>query len=268
MNLKSDFDCSVAQFRKTKYVADYKSASDCTMVDFKGFSYTVEKSDLTGGDWHKYSKTPETFRLEYFNKQIPTVSVDLPEAYIIPAAWTEIIDALKLHGVKMKTLKDSTNIKVRMYQFSDVTFNSATYEGHLQPDKFSVNTITVNRHFPAGSAVIDMNQRTARIIAQALEPQCKSSFFKWGYFNSIFEQKEYSETYVMEGVAREMMKENPALKEEFEKRKAAGEFHDNQWLMLNWFYVRSKYRDSEMNLYPVGMITDRTEIEKLIYDEK
>ena len=40
----------------------------------------------------------------------------------------------------------------------------------------------------------------------------------WGFFDSIFEQKEYGEPYVLEKLAREMMAKDPKLKEEFERK--------------------------------------------------
>ncbi len=40
----------------------------------------------------------------------------------------------------------------------------------------------------------------------------------WGFFDSIFEQKEYGEAYVLEKLAREMMAKDPKLKAEFERK--------------------------------------------------
>jgi hypothetical protein len=266
MNRRADLDCSDLKFRNEPYNLDYKISADCTIVEFKGNSYSIDKSELTGGNWHKYTKNAETFYLEYFDKHIPVYSTYLPEAYIIPPAWSEISDILQLHGVKIRTLKEPAVLNVQTIHFSDITFRPTPFEGHTQPDNFNSELITQLRYFPKGSVVVDMNQRTARIIAQALEPRAPGSFLKWGYFNTIFEQKEYSETYVMEGIARDMIAKNPDLKAEFEKRKAAGEFHESQWLMLNWFYLQSEYKDTEMNVYPVGFIQDRSETEKLVYE--
>ena len=50
-----------------------------------------------------------------------------------------------------------------------------------------------------------------------LEPAGPDSALQWGFFDSIFEQKEYGEAYVLESLAREMMAKDPKLKAEFEK---------------------------------------------------
>ncbi len=43
-----------------------------------------------------------------------------------------------------------------------------------------------------------------------LEPQAPDPLLKWGFFNSIFEQKEYFEPYAMKPIAERMMKEDVA----------------------------------------------------------
>jgi hypothetical protein len=109
-----------------------------------------------------------------------------------------------------------------------------------------------------------MNQRTARVIVNILEPQAPDSYVYWGFFTAIFEQKEYSETYVMEEMAREMIEADPSLIEEFEALKIENpELAKNQWGLLNWFYSKTPYWDEKKNLYPVGRILDREEVELL-----
>jgi hypothetical protein len=77
----------------------------------------------------------------------------------------------------------------------------------------------------------------------------------WGFFDAIFEQKEYGEGYVVEKLAREMMAKDPKLKEEFEARLASDhDFAASPSERLNFFYKRSPYWDSHLGLYPVGRV--------------
>jgi hypothetical protein len=85
-----------------------------------------------------------------------------------------------------------------------------------------------------------------------LEPKSGDSFLRWGFFNTIFEKKEYFEPYVMEKIAVEMLNEIPGLKEEFELKLAEDEiFRGNPYQRLNFFYERSPYFDQKLNFYPV-----------------
>ncbi len=252
-------DVGSASFRKTPLPVDFElSQKDSTMVDFLGVDYTIEKSDLTGGNWFKYGTTPTTFKIPYFDRFTVKTRVDLPEAYIIPAEWKDVIERVKLHGIKTSILERETKFTVKSYRFKNIKYNSKSYEGR-QTVEFDVDPVQEERVYQAGSVIIDMNQALAKVIAYLLEPKASTSLAYWGFFNSILEQKEYSESYVMETMAREMMKSDPALKEEFEKKKAADpKFADSSWDMLNWFYSKSPYWDNKKDVYPVGKIFDRS----------
>ena len=107
---------------------------------------------------------------------------------------------------------------------------------------------TQNINFPAEfNSTIEMNQRTARLIAHLFEPNGPDSFVHWGYFDPIFEQKEYAESYVMEPLARKMMEDMTLIEKlHFEEwKKANPEQAKNQWAQLNWFFQKTPYWDSK-----------------------
>ena len=74
------------------------------------------------------------------------------------------------------------------------------------------------RLFPAGSVLVPLAQPAGHVAMHLLEPEGPDSFVAWGFFNAIFEQKEYGEAYVLEKLAREMLANDPDLRREFEKR--------------------------------------------------
>ncbi|KAF0204757.1 MAG: hypothetical protein FD170_182 [Bacteroidetes bacterium] len=252
-------------FRKQEYILKWvTSKTDSTMIDFEGFDYKNIKSDLTGGDWFIYDNTkPLTMKLPFFNKTIPSSKTMLPEAYIIPAEWTEVISRLKLHGIKMDLLTQPTEVKVKSYKFRDFDFRKTPNEGrHMVTTE--VDEIEEIRVFPAGSAIVHTNQRTAKVIAGILEPLAPGSFVEWGFFNAVFEQKEYSETYVMETMAREMLEKDPEVKKAFEAYKLKNpDSVKRQWDILNWFYSQTPYWDKNFLKYPVGKINEPAIINQL-----
>jgi len=260
LNRTADALTASADFRKKRLPVKFRVPDEqSVMVEFKGVAYDVDTSDLTGGPWIKYhSDQPKTYQLPLFTNNIPEIEVALPEAYIIPPEWSDVIERLELHGVKIQRLKKPALIPVKSYKFRNCEWEQKPYEGCQRLTKFDMHEIEEERLFPAGSAIVDMNQRTARVIAHILEPEATDSYVFWGFFNTIFEQKEYSETYVMEKMAREMMEKDPALKERFEKYLEENpQKKGNQWQMLNWFYMQSPYRDDRKDVYPVGKIYDR-----------
>ena len=258
--------CSSPEFRKAPFPLRFETASDSIIVDFKGFQYEVKKSDLTGGDWFIYNnKKPTNFKVPYFNQQKVAESVKLPVAYVVPPEWEEVINRLAFIGVEGRRLKRAEELKVRSCHFENVKLSANSFEGRQRVENFDMLEKEENIILPAGSFIILLNQPTARVIPHILEPRAPSSYFYWGFFNSIFEQKEYTESYVMESYARDMLK-NEDLKKEFEKALEENpEMKDNQRAILNWFYMKSPYWDQRINRYPVFMIMDERLLDKLSF---
>ncbi len=231
---------------------------DSTIVDFLGIDYEVVESSLTGGEWIKYNGQPKVFRIPVFNKLTPANFAALPEAYIIPAEYGFLAAKLAFHGIKFTKLMEPVRINVSSYKFRNVQFRQTPNEGRHMLAGFETDVIEEVRDFPAGSYVIGMNQNTAKIIAHLLEPKAYCSFVNWGFMNAVFEQKEYSEHYVMEKMARDMLANEPDVKSEFEyKMKTDTAFASNPNTILNWFYSKTPYWDSRFNVYPIGKIFDK-----------
>jgi hypothetical protein len=140
-----------------------------------------------------------------------------------------------------------------MYRVKDYKFSDQPFEGHVSVT-LNVQTENLKETFYPGSVKIDMNQPKSDLVMHLLEPQSPDSFLQWGYFAEIFNRTEYIETYALEPLAQQMLKKDPKLKEEFEKKKTADpEFVKKPNEVYRWFYQRSPYFDSRWLLYPVGV---------------
>ena len=256
LNQQADVFCASEIFRKTPLALDFTTSfSDSVLVDFLGIEYDLVTSDLSGGDWFRYGKNPVRFVLPMFNTLVSSYSVQLPEAYIIPPEWTTVIERLKLHGIEFQILKQAVDVKVNRYKLKNYVWQRTPVEGRQVMPKLEVEEFTEIVNYPAGSVLVLMNQRTARVIAHILEPKGPDSFVYWGFFNAITEQKEYAESYSMEKIAREMLLENPALNEQFIFWKEENpEVSKNSYAVLNWFYQNSPWWDAQKDLYPVGRV--------------
>ncbi|MEJ2543106.1 MAG: M14 family metallopeptidase [Calditrichaceae bacterium] len=247
-------------FRIKSLALTYKLTDLPDYIDFLGYEYNVIKSDLTGGDWFRYhDDRPKTYRIPFFNNMEAVIKVQLPDAYIVPAEWTEVIERIKTHGIKYLILKDEKELLISTYKFSNPKWSSTPYEGH-QTVEFDLTPVELRRTFLPGSIVIDMNQRAAKVVANILEPQAPDSYVYWGFFNTIFERKEYVESYVMEERARMMLAGNPELKHEFDtKMQNDTSFANHPSNILRWFYEKSPYWDEYKDIYPVGRIFKQSE---------
>lgn len=107
------------------------------------------------------------------------------------------------------------------------------------------------RDVPAGSLFVPIAQANARLLMTLMEPQAPDSFVRWGFFNAAFERKEYMEAYVAEEVGEKMLKEDSAVRAEFNRRLADPAFAKDPAARLEFFYRRHPSWDERYNLYPV-----------------
>jgi hypothetical protein len=90
------------------------------------------------------------------------------------------------------------------------------------------------------------------LLVHLLEPEAPDSLVAWGFVNPVFEQKEYLENYVAEELARTMLQDDAALREEFAKKLAADPaFAADPKQRLEFFYRRSPYWDMQRDVVPI-----------------
>jgi hypothetical protein len=264
VNAEADRYTASSEFRGRLYAVRFAPDDVLSTVEFKGIDFEAAESDLTGGMWYRFGEKPVTFTISYQNRHVPSAEVDLPEAYIIPPEWTAVIERLAIHGLDLERLEKARTLEVASYRFSDVSWHSAPYEGR-HPVTFTVTELTEERTYPAGSVVVDMNQSGAPVAAHILEPMGPDSYVQWGFFDAIFEQKEFGESYVMEEVAREMLASDPELRKRFEAKKTEDpKFAVDAKAILNWFYQQTPYWDDRKDVYPVGKIYSGEQVKALL----
>ena len=239
---------------------------DTSQFSFRGYQYTRTLSEVSGAMQVQYSHEPWNVSLPIQSGAKVVTEAAVPAAYIIPAQWTHVIDVLAAHQVEIERTTAAWEGMLETYQCSGMTWQDPPFEGRhptfngeamRSPGKYGVCAPVVEKmSFPAGSAVVRLNQRLSKVALEWLEPAGPDSALQWGFFDSIFEQKEYGENYVVEKLAREMMAKDPKLKEEFEKKVANDPaFAGSSYARLNFFYERSPwFTANRVGMYPVGRL--------------
>ncbi len=250
---KADKERVELYFQSNKYFPlDYELDSTfSSLIDFKGKAYDYFYSDVAGSKIIKYSNRDSTFQIPFYGNILVIDSVIVPEGYLIPREWINVIDVIKTHGIKLNEVERQSTYEIERYEFEKVTFGEEPYEGRMIPDfEYSVKQETVT--IDSGYYFVPTNQRRLSIVVQLLEPKSPDSFLSWGFFNAIFERTEYFEDYSMEPIAKKMIDEDAELKKEFyEKLESDEEFKNDPRARLNFFYERSPYYDKKHNKYPV-----------------
>jgi murein tripeptide amidase MpaA len=231
--------------------------TDSTMIDFLGFDYYSDTSDITGGKWVHFTDKPVTMRIPYFSTQQVTAQAVVPAAYIVPAAWTVVIDRLVAHGVRFTRLDRPITMDVATYRFSNAVWEQKPFENH-HAVKYSLTPVVEKMTFAPGSVVVDTAQPLARVAVNLLEPAAPDALVRWGYMDSCFEQKEYFENYQLEKVIRKMLADSPQLAADFQQAKADTALANHPDKIRRWFYERSPWYERTAGLYPIGRIENRS----------
>lgn len=256
INNIADAEAANLYMKTIDYTLTYEASKSENKFKYEGYAYQIEKSEISGGDWYKYANEPVTYEIDYYSWK-PGVKIELPQAYIIPAAYQQIIEKLALHHVQMEVLTQDTIMLVQMYEFHDVSWRNKSFEGRVMLD-YKVEPIMKKMYFSKGSRVVKLHQRSAKLAIHLLEPQAPDALVRWGFMNTIFEQKEYAESYVIEEMARKMLAEDSELRDEFEAwKKINSEVVSNPYAIWNWFYKRTPYWDENIGVYPIGRVMNK-----------
>jgi hypothetical protein len=183
----------------------------------------------------------------------PTLAPALPAGWLLPQQWTQVADVLLRHGVRMSRMQPGIEADVELVRFRNVRFAAQPFEGRIQVTGFDLESEKTRLTIPAGAYWwIPASQPAGRVAAHFLEPQDGDSAVRWGFFHSIFEQKEGFSDYVFEPIAERMLELHRELKAELEKKIATEPaFASNARARLNWLYQRSPYLESDKDVYPV-----------------
>jgi hypothetical protein len=239
----------------TPVALDFKATARARTIDFLGYAYTRTPSEVSGAPMTHYDESkPEVWKVPLRDEVVPALTVDAPRGgYLVPAAWASLVEQkLRLHGIGYRRLDAPLHsVAVESFVVQAPKFDAASFEGHQRatlPGRWSPAT----RDLGAGALFVPIAQPGSRLAMALLEPQAPDSLAAWGGMNNAFEQKEYMEDYVAEGVARKLLADDPALKAEFARKLADDPaFAKDPAARLDFFYRRSPAWDAGFGLYPV-----------------
>lgn len=241
----------------------YEASGDSSYITVLNYPVTTDSSLITGGNYQRWDHSrPQTDTVAYFGSFRSKTSITPPRAYLIPKEWTEVIDRLRAHGVRLDTLSSAASMQVEMYRLDSVKFATESFEGRVRVSyKTSVRDTTLM--YPAGTVVVNTRQQAGKVAMQALEPDGPDSFLSWGFMNTVLEQKEYADSYVIDPLADSMYANMPEVRAAFDARVASDTaFAKSTSAKRDFFYKRSRFAEGGFNWYPITRVM--TELPKTL----
>ena len=221
---------------------------------FKGYTAEYIPSKLTGGErlYYNHDK-PYEKTIPFYRYYNTTTSVEIPEAYLVPQSYKQLVSLMEMHGVKVEVLDEDKVYNIEQYKIIDFKSTNTPYEGHFLHSIVEVEKYDTQVEYKKGDFLISTNQAAVQYIVHVLEPQAKDSFFAWNYFDSILQQKEHFSAYVFEDRAYELLQSDSELKKAFEDKKENDPgFAKDSNAQLDYIYHHSPHYEKTHRVYPVG----------------
>ncbi|AZQ57527.1 hypothetical protein EJ994_01395 [Maribacter sp. MJ134] len=224
-----------------------------SVLNFKGFKADTIPSEVTGFPRLKFNRdAPFTKNVTYQNYFMPSDSVKIPEAYIIPKQWNKVIELLDLNHIEYTAVENDTLLNVGSYRIQDYETVENPYEGHYLHFNTKVSSTMREVQLKKDDIWVPTNQTGFRYILETLEPTAPDSFFNWNFFDTILQQKEGFSPYVFEDSALKMLQNDSILNREFQlKKEQELSFSENWYAQLEWLFEKSKYYEKAHMQYPV-----------------
>lgn len=242
---------------KTYPIAYEVDTTQFRMINFDGYETSEAITDkVTGLQRFGYDRSkPFSTEIRYYDVYNATEEIKIPEYYVIPQGWKSVLERLELNGVKFISMEEDTVLEVTVDYIDELSSPSRPYNGHYFHDKISTRSETQKIQYYAGDVLIPVRQERIKYILEMLEPKAMDSFFRWNFFDSILDQREYFSSYGFEENALKYLSEHPDFKEKFEaKRASEPEFAKDHRAQLAYIYNNTEWAEKTWKRYPVAKI--------------
>ncbi|MBY0301582.1 M14 family metallopeptidase [Sphingomonas ginsenosidimutans] len=225
--------------RPTELLTRWKPAATPIgwIEDFKGVAFDTYRSPASGREEQRWLGRPITFRMPIIG-QTPSESVRLPKAWWVPREQTEIIERLRLHGIRFETIRTPQTRTLDHVRLIDPKMSqpiegrypiTARFEHHETSDVL-----------PAGSVRVPADQPLGLLAASLLEPESQDSFLAWGFFPEMLAPAPNTDAFVLAALGERLLATDPSIKAAFDaKLRTEPGFASDPDARLAWLYAQA-----------------------------
>jgi hypothetical protein len=102
-----------------------------------------------------------------------------PEGYVIPRAWADLAERLKVSGLEIEIMPEVFHAEVEAYNITSSSLGSSYYEGAIL-NTVTTETLVQDVTLPSGSFFVSSAQKNAGLAFIALEPENIDSYVSFG----------------------------------------------------------------------------------------
>ena len=235
----------------------YNFEVDMTKKDsiyFNGYNAEYLPSKITGLQRLKYNHDkPFRKKIGFYNDYSAKDSVEIPNNFFVPQAYENIVRMLELNGATINRIAQDSTANCKSIYIDDYTTTSAPYEGHYLHSNVRSHSIDEKIWMKRGDYLVSTKQKSLRTIMETLMPDAVDSYFCWGFFDSILQEKEWFSSYVFEDLADLLLKKDELLAAKFTNWKKDHPKADS-YSQLYFIYQNSPYFEKGFKRYPIRLL--------------
>lgn len=216
---------------------------------FKGIAFETYRSPASGRLEQRWTGRPITFRMPIIG-QDSVETVTLPTAWWVPQEQTEVLDRLRLHGIRFDALDAPRTLALDRVLLREPVVQRAQ-DGRL-PLKASFEHVAVTETLPAGMIRVPSDQPLGLLAAALLEPEAPDSFLAWGFFAEILAPAPVPEDFVSAPLAEALLSSSATVGDAFQaKLQSDPIFAADAVARLKWLFARLPDHSPSNFLYPI-----------------
>jgi len=128
-----------------------------------------------------------TVRTTFYGRYEPTVLVQRPFAYLVPASRASVIARLEGHGIELRRLSRPVALEVEAWRVTGKEPTASPDVGTAVRTETVLHVEAVPERFAAvaGDVVVPMAQPWANLAIYLLEPHGDDGLARWGFFDDV-----------------------------------------------------------------------------------
>ncbi len=166
---------------KDSFSVDYSFAPTPKPEIINAFEMEPYK-DATGRDRVRPTDKVKTVTIPYLADYYSKRNVKFPYAYIITVPDAQVVNLLKMHGVKIEKLEKTVTLDVQTIKTRELKPAARLNQGHYN-NSIKVEYINEKKEFAAGSLIVRTSQRLANVAAYLLEPETDDGLLYWNFWD-------------------------------------------------------------------------------------
>ncbi|MFA6126821.1 MAG: M14 family zinc carboxypeptidase [Bacteroidales bacterium] len=242
-----------------EFALKYEIDSSCyRLIEFKGYRMGHDKSPLTGEDREIYDHNqPFTIKdVPVYDNFKPAMKVTAPIYYLVPQAWSEVLERLKINKINMTRLAKDTSLTVEVYYIDSLVWDTEVSNGHHFHNKFTTRKEVQTIPYYAGDYLVPVDQDANYFIVNQLEPEGPDSYFRWNFFDPCLEDREWFSPHpVLEDKIAKYLDETPASRKMLDDAIAANPaMAKDRTAQMYFVYMHCGLYNKWLNRYPVARV--------------